>query len=122
MGADLVAASERKAPVESTVATDHLSLANPGTRLGEEANASDAETTAVDTSHLQLDQPGVRLGVPEPEATDIERLLNFDFELGEVGEVLVESSPQVEPELPDLSHLQLESLPADEADSAQELS
>ena len=122
VGADLVAASERKAPVESTVATDHLSLANPGTRLGEEANASDAETTAVDTSHLQLDQPGVRLGVPEPEATDIERLLNFDFELGEVGEVLVESSPQVEPELPDLSHLQLESLPADEADSAQELS
>jgi len=112
VGADLVAASERKAPVESTVTTDHLSLANPGARLGEEANATHAETAAVDTSHLQLDQPGVRLGVPEPEATDIERLLNFDFELGEVGEVLVESSPQVEPELPDLSHLQLESLPS----------
>ena len=118
VGADLVSDSERPAEVESTVATDHLSLANPGTTLGTESAESAGETAQVDTSHLQLDQPGVRLGVPEPEPdTDIvERVLNF--ELGEVGEVLVESSPQVEPELPDLSHLQLESLPV--ADAADE--
>jgi len=123
VGADLVAADERPAPVESPVATDHLTLANPGARLGTEAQAVEAQASAVDTSHLQLDQPGVRLGVPAPEADDIQQLLNFDFELGEVGEVLVESTPPVEPQLPDLSHLQLESLPAaDSADAAEELS
>lgn len=115
VGADLVSASERPAEVESTVATDHLSLANPGERLGSDSTETASETAAVDTSHLQLDQPGAQLGVskPEPETDLIERVL--DFELGEVGEILVESSPQVEPELPDLSHLQLESLPVTEA-------
>ena len=117
VGADLVSASERPAEVESTVATDHLSLANPGATLGTESTEAVSETAAVDTSHLQLDQPGVRLGVeaPEPETDIVERVL--DFELGEVGEVLVESGAQVEPvpELPDLSHLQLESLPVTEA-------
>ena len=115
VGADLVPASERPAEVESTVATDHLSLANPGERLGSDSTETASETAAVDTSHLQLDQPGAQLGVskPEPETDLIERVL--DFELGEVGEILVESSPQVEPELPDLSHLQLESLPVTEA-------
>ena len=115
VGADLVSASERPAEVESTVATDHLSLANPGERLGSDSTETASETAAVDTSHLQLDQPGAQLGVskPEPETDLIERVL--DFELGEVGEILVESSPQVEPELLDLSHLQLESLPVTEA-------
>jgi len=115
VGADLVTASERPAEVESTVTTDHLSLANPGTTLGTDTSKTASETAPVDTSHLQLDQPGVRLGVPkaEPETDIVARVL--DFELGEVGEVLVESSPQVEPELPDLSHLQLESLPIAEA-------
>gem|GEM_PF-5904544 len=115
MGADLVSASERPAEVESTVTTDHLSLANAGETLGTASSETDSETAPVDTSHLQLDQPGVQLGVskPEPESDLVGRVL--DFELGEVGEVLVESSPQVEPELPDLSHLQLESLPVAEA-------
>ena len=111
VGTNLVAPSERHDKVEPEVATDHLSLANPGTTLGAEKEASEHdEIVAVDTSHLQLDQPGVRLGQPETEVVDAEQLLNFDFELGEVGETLVESRPAADPVLPDLSHLQLEAV------------
>lgn len=119
VGATLVPASARVAAPESTVATDHLSLAVPGTNLGDATDAVAAVPLSVDTAHLQLDQPGVRLGVPAPEPSDIESVLDFDFELGEVGEVLVASTQTPEPELPDLSHLQLESLPVEEPDAEQ---
>ena len=113
VGADLISASERPPEVAASVTTSHLTLASPGTTLadsdGEGANAP----APVDTSHLQLDQPGVQLGVPAPEVTDADLGFNFDFELGEVGEVLGESRPEVDPQLPDLSHLELETQPAD---------
>lgn len=114
VGANLVPATARTPEPETSVATDHLSLASPGTNLGEASSAADVVVPSVDTSHLQLDQPGVRLGVPVAEPEDIDAMLNFDFELGDIGEVLVESTPPVEPELPDLSHLQLENLPLEE--------
>lgn len=110
-GATLADASAKDDRADVVVSTDHLSLASAGTTLGESESVEAAPAPAVDTSHLQLDQPGVRLGVPESPAGDIDLLLNVDFELGEVGETLVEAKPQVEAELPDISHLQVESTP-----------
>ena len=111
VGADLLEPSQRKPEPVANVPTDHLSLAFPGTNLGGDSEGmTQRESIAVDTSHLTLDQPGATLGVPAP-APVIDSLLEFDFELGEVGEVLMEATEQPQPELPDLSHLSVESLP-----------
>lgn len=113
VGADLISASERAPEVEASVTTSHLTLASPGTTLADSESTESMAPAPVDTSHLQLDQPGVQLGMPAPEVTDADLGFDFDFELGEVGEVLGESRPEVDPQLPDLSHLELESQPAD---------
>ena len=113
VGADLISATERPPEVEASVTTSHLTLASPGTTLADSESSESMAPAPVDTSHLQLDQPGVQLGVPAPEVTDADLGFNFDFELGEVGEVLGESRPEVDPQLPDLSHLELETQPAD---------
>ena len=113
VGADLISATERPPEVEASVTTSHLTLASPGTTLADSESPESMTPAPVDTSHLQLDQPGVQLGVPAPEITDADLGFEFDFELGEVGEVLGESRPEVDPQLPDLSHLKLETQPAD---------
>ena len=113
VGADLISATERPPEVEASVTTSHLTLASPGTTLADSESTESMAPAPVDTSHLQLDQPGVQLGMPAPEVTDADLGFDFDFELGEVGEVLGESRPEVDPQLPDLSHLELESQPAD---------
>jgi len=117
-GADLVPAETRAPEPVAEVDTEHLSLASPGTVLGDGSAADAVEPMPVDTSHLQLDQPGVRLGVPEPEPELTPSATDLNFELGEPGETLVEASPAVEPELPDLSHLQLEQLPVEEPEES----
>ena len=113
VGADLISATERPPEVEASVTTSHLTLASPGTTLADSESPESMTPAPVDISHLQLDQPGVQLGVPAPEITDADLGFEFDFELGEVGEVLGESRPEVDPQLPDLSHLKLETQPAD---------
>ena len=67
---------------------------------------------AVDISHLKLDEPGATLGTSKPDAPAIDTVVKLNFELGEVGEQLVESAPPVVAEIPDLGHFELEALPA----------
>ncbi len=108
VGAFLVPeALQRSEPVVQ-IATDHLTLASPGALLGGTGAIHTPPAPPIDTSHLHLDEAGVRLGMPTAEFSIAAQLIDFDFQLGEVGEVLVESVPGIEPELPDLSHLQLE--------------
>ena len=112
VGADLAPGATRIPDSVAKVPTDHLSLATLGGNLMETAEIAAVEPLPrVDTSHLSLDKPGATLGVPSSAATDIEVLKGGDFELGEVGELLVESTVEVVRDVPDLSHLVLESLP-----------
>lgn len=112
VGADLVSSVAKAPEPVASVTTDHLSLAEAGGHLVEPAEASAvAPTPPVDTSHLSLDEAGATLGVPAETVATIDALAESDLELGEVGELLVESAPVVEPEILDLSNFQLESLP-----------
>lgn len=112
VGEDLAPATSKTTQPAASVAIDHLSVAEVGGNLVASADASSAPPLpVVDTSHLSLDEAGATLGVPTEVGAEVEALVEPDFQLGEVGELLVESSPPVEPEILDLSNFQLESLP-----------
>lgn len=112
VGEDLAPAAAKTTQPVASVAIGHLSVADAGGNLVEPAEASAAmPLPPVDTSHLSLDEAGATLGVPTDVSAEINALVEPDFQLGEVGELLVESSPLVEPEILDLSNFQLESLP-----------
>lgn len=112
VGADLVTAADKQPAPEANVVTDHLSLAEVGGNLMAPTETVQPQPPPpVDTSHLTLDEPGTTLGVPATDRADIDSLIEFDFELGEVGELLVESAPPVVATVPDLGQFELEKLP-----------
>lgn len=112
VGSDLVPAEAKTETPVADVATDHLSLSEAGGNLVAPTEIPEVTpATTVDTSHLKLDEPGATLGTPTPVESAIDPLIDLNFELGEVGEQLVESAPPVVAEVPDLGHFELEELP-----------
>lgn len=112
VGSDIVPAEARSPTPVVSVPTDHLSLAETGGNLVEATEtAQTGSPPAVDTSHLSLDAAGATLGVPKEVTPLLDTLVDLDYELSDVGALLVETAPVAAPEIPDLSHFELERLP-----------
>ncbi|MEM1231534.1 MAG: hypothetical protein AAGI15_13415 [Pseudomonadota bacterium] len=105
-GSDLLQASERTAATPREVATDHLSLAEPGAAL------SDAATQAASPAHLDIDfdlaEPGALMIDADERAEPAPNVAAPDLSLAEPGAAMSRERADPTPSAPDTSHLSLD--------------